>query len=267
MKRLKSTGVALGATAAGSERFGVIDRNRRTLALIASAGAVISLLAVLAVPAKAAPETFDVAIPINTIVFAAEGSVTQVASIDIDPQFAGQICDVTARSENQASVHPGNDLVVSSDSSEVTIPNVEGQAGGTVDAQGTLVLGSQVVVSLVMGPDGVFSAGMNVHLVCDLPPSSTTTTIATTTTMATTTTTAGVLPTEVTTTTVPTEVLPTEITTTTAQSATSTSVTDEVQDTEVLPFTGVDGGGLALLAMALFGLGAALLVTAREREN
>lgn len=261
MKRLKSRGVAMGATSAGT---GVFDRNRRPLALIACAGAVISLMAVLASPADAAPENFDVAIPITTIVYAAPNSVTTLASIDVDPQFAGQICDVTARSLNQGSVHPNNNLVVSSDSSSVTIPDVEGQSDGAVDATGTLILGSQVTVSLRMGSDGVFSAGMNVHLVCDFPV---TTTVQPTTTIATTTTTAEVLPTEVTTTTVPTEVLPTEITTTTAQAATSTSVSDEVLDTEVLPFTGVDGGGLSLLALALFGLGAALLVTAREREN
>ncbi|MGA8038807.1 MAG: hypothetical protein WCA93_01745 [Acidimicrobiia bacterium] len=263
MNRLKSRGVADGATSAGS---GVIDRNRRAFALLACAGAVMSLMAILASPADAAPETFDVAIPITTIVKAAPNSVTTLTSIDVDPQFAGQICDVTARSVNPDSVHPNNNLVVSSDTSSVTIPNVEGQSGGVVDATGTLTLGSQVTVSLVMGSDGVFSAGMDVHLVCDLPV--TTTVQSTTTTVASTTTTAEVLPTEVTTTTtVPTEVLPTEITTTTAQAATSTSVSDEVLDTEVLPFTGVDGGGLSLLALALFGLGAALLVTAREREN
>jgi hypothetical protein len=219
----------------------------------------MSLMAILASPADAAPETLDVAIPITTIVKAAPNSVTTLTSIDVDPQFAGQICDVTARSVNPDSVHPNNNLVVSSDTSSVTIPDVEGQSGGVVDATGTLILGSQVTVSLVMGSDGVFSAGMNVHLDC--APAVEPTTIATTTTTVPT----EVLPTEVTTTTVPTEVLPTEVTSTTA--APSTTVSDEVLDTEVLPFTGVDGGGLSLLALALFGLGAALLVTAREREN
>ena len=51
------------------------------------------------------------------------------------------------------------------------------------------MLGSEIVVSLIMGPDESFSAGLNVHVACtgDVAPTtvaSTTTTLASTTTLA-----------------------------------------------------------------------------------
>lgn len=85
-------------------------------------------------------------------------------------------------------------------------------------------------------------------------------------------TTTTTVPEETTTTTVETttptdEVLPTVITTTTTVASSSSSVEDEVEDTEVLPFTGGNNDMLALLAGGLGLLGALVLAGTRRMED
>lgn len=87
------------------------------------------------------------------------------------------------------------------------------------------------------------------------------TTIPTETTVPEVTTTVGE------TTTIPDEVLPTVITTSTTVASTSTSVEDEVEDTQVLPFTGGNNDMLALLAGGLGLLGALVLAGTRRMED
>ena len=63
-------------------------------------------------------------------------------------------------------MHPDNDLIIRSGTSEVVLQNVEDVPGGSVEAAGTLVLGPEVTVTLHMGPDAVFSAGLDVVIDC-----------------------------------------------------------------------------------------------------
>jgi hypothetical protein len=203
----------------------------------------------LSLAAAADSHGFEVSIPITTVIVnAPAGSVIVLETVEVPAEFVGQSCSVLAVSANPDSVHPNNDLVVSSGGSSVTLPDVEGVSGGNVVASGTLQLGPDIVVSLVMGPDGVFSAGMDVVVDCTPEETTTTTTIP-----------PEVLPTVVTT--VPTEVLPTVVTT----------VPTEVAPTEALPstlpFTGAESDELALIALALFGTGVLFLVATRSRRE
>jgi LPXTG-motif cell wall-anchored protein len=196
----------------------------------------------------AAVGEFNAVIPLDTRVKAAEGSRTVLATQSVPEEFAGQTCTVTARAENQASVHPGNDLVVESETS-VTLPDVERGSGSVVTAEEQIVLGSEIVVSLIMGPDESFSAGLDVHVACtgDVAPTtvaSTTTTLASTTTLAVTST---------------DDVRGTVVT--------STPEGDEVEDPETLPFTGSHDGYWVLLAGAALLLGMILVVGARRDEG
>ena len=192
---------------------------------------------------------FEVSIPITTVIVnAPAGSVIILETVEVPAQFVGQSCSVLATSANPDSVHPNNDLLVSSGGSSVTLPDVEGVSGGNVFASGTLQLGPEIVVSLLMGPDGVFSAGMDVFLDCTPVDTTPATTIP-----------PEVLPTVVTT--IPPEVLPTVVTT----------VPTEVAPTEALPstlpFTGAESDELALIALALFGTGVLFLVATRSRRE
>jgi len=209
-------------------------------------------------------EGFSLTIPLETVVFAPWFSNELLATEPVPTQFAGQSCEVAAISHNQESVHPESDLFVRSGGSEVVLLGVEDEPGGVVEASGQLVLGSEITVTLRLGPDAVFSAGLDV--VIDCAGQATTTTIeATTTTLAATTTTSEVgstsvtAPPEETTTTVEDEVLGTVVT--------STTVADEVEDLEVLPLTGSVDGAWAFLAGGLLALGGILLVGSRREES
>ena len=220
---------------------------RRALGVLAAVLAAAVVAFALVVPnARATTLGFEIIIPIDTVETGDEDSEIPLASVNVPVEFVGQECDVSAVSRNQGSVHPGNDLVVASGGSSVLLPDVEGVPGGTVEANEKLVLGSTVTVTLIMGPDEFFSAGIDVIVDCTPPP--TTTTVAPTTTLAP----------ETTSTTV--EILPTSIT-----AAPSTTV--EVEPSETLPFTGSDGGTPALLALALIGIGLLALVATRRTED
>jgi hypothetical protein len=195
------------------------DQGRRLRQVVGFAAVAIYVL-ILATAASAA-NGFEITIPVETVVRAPEGSITDFEPvIQVPEEYQGQECSVVAHAQNQGSVHPGNDLLVTSGSSQVVIPDVEAEPGGSVQGEGTLVLGSTIVVSLRMGPDEVFSAGFDVVVDCQ-PDETTTTTIevTTTTTPATTTTTA-------------------EGTTTTVPAITSTTIPDQVL---ALVFVTVEG--------------------------
>jgi hypothetical protein len=275
MKRLKTTGANAGGggqfcggEGRGQAETSINGANGRSLAI-----AVLILVTMLmtigfagSAAAVAGDEEFTIVIPIDTVVFASEGSTTVLATTPVGEEFAGYVCSVATRAENQESVHPGNDLIVESGSSLVTLADVEGTAGGVVVGEGELELGSEIVVSLIMGPDAVFSAGFEVHLVCSLAQATTTTIAATTTTTVAATTTTG----EVGSTSV---VSPPEETPSTVDDSvggtviTNTTVADEVDDLVVLPFTGSNAGSLVAVATVTLALGGVLVVGARREET
>jgi hypothetical protein len=123
----------------------------------------------MAAPALAAPG-YSVLIPIDTVVRAPAGSQTALATSPVPEEAVGQVCSVVSHAANQRSVHPGNDLIVDSGSSQVVLPNVEGIPNSTVEATGALTLGSSIEVSLLMGEDEVFSGGFDILVECELQP-------------------------------------------------------------------------------------------------
>ena len=232
------------------------------------AGLVIVVLALLLVivmlaPAVNASSHIDIVIPVTTVVRGDEGEVFELAYEEVLEEFQGRSCAVKAVSQNQGSVHPNNDIGVVSGESGVLLEDVEAVPLGTVEGDGTLVLGTEIIVLLKLGPDGVFSAGINIEFDCTPPPPSTTTTTeaTTTTTQPESTTTTTELE-STTTTTIPDEVSPTSIVGTTTTIVSTTA--PEVSPTEeTLPFTGVESGTPAALALLLIAGGALALVGAR----
>ncbi len=110
---------------------------------------------------------YTLRVPIDTVISKVEvGSKHVLASEVVQSKYVGLSCSVNATAENQGSVHPDNDLVVSSGSSSVTLKDVERAGGVLTHAQGSLTLGSDVKVTLVMGKDKVFSGGMDVNVTC-----------------------------------------------------------------------------------------------------
>ena len=140
-------------------------------------------------------------------------------------------------------------MVASGDSS-VTLEDVERSRGVSTTANATMSLGDDITVTLIMGPDGVFSAGATASVVLDCAPPPTTTT---TTTVAPTTTTTTVAPT--TTTTVASTTTTTTVAPTTTIAGPSTTSLPPVTTTvppnpPELAFTGPG----EILALAIAGI-------------
>jgi len=199
---------------------------------------------------------FSVVIPLDTVVYIPWDSSRLLATEPVPEEFAGHSCGVSGISRNQDSVHPDNDLIIGSGASEVILENVEDEPGETLHAAGTLVLGTEVTVTLHMGPDAIFSAGIDVVIDCSQVTPTTIETTTTSTTLLTTTTSTSVPGVE-TTTTVEDEVLGTVVT--------STTLGDVVLDE--LPFTGPHDGAWLFIGGSLLALGGILVVGARRRQE
>lgn len=153
---------------------------KRILALLAAG---VAFFAIGVPPALAV----EIDISIDTVVTADEGSITLLATTDVPPDLIGSSCVGVAKAINQPSVHPGNDLIIASGDGSIVLADVEREAGLTTTTEGVLTLGPTVTVSLRMGSDGVFSAGLIVSIGDECTPPTTTTTTTeptTTTTMA-----------------------------------------------------------------------------------
>ncbi len=230
-------------------------------------------LVVFALPAGAVE---PIVIPVDTVVRGAEGEVYVLAEVATGSD-AGCEAEVSAVSENNPSVHIGNDLIIASGDDSVVIDDVEASPGLVLSADGTLLLSDTIVVMVRLGPadegrpNSIFSGGVTVSVTC-IPQETTTTTEATTssteeetttTTMATTTSTEG--PREVTTTTTTTPP-PSVLGTSTTTLPSSTTVPPVSGST--LPFTGPDQlAGTALAGGALILLGLAMMAAVREPQT
>ncbi len=212
---------------------------------------VAALTLAVASPA-AAEDMWEV--PVDTIVRSKPGVVTELVVIDVPEQQQGASCDLDVIGQNQGSIHLGNDLLVESGDSEVVVAGVEDTAFQTTPKSVEIVLGSTITVSLVMGPDEVFSGGLTLSFDCPPPPTTTTsTTTSTTQPPVSTTETPRVLTSEVT-------VAPTTVAVPTTVKAvvlgqTQTAAQPQAQ---VLASTGSRSWELALVAMALVGVGVAV---------
>lgn len=144
--------------------------------LITRISAALATLSIAASPlafgsqvATAATNSFNLTVPINTVKTGPNGSRHILATKAVEQAYRGMQCSAHATAKNQESVHPNNDLEVASNGSHVTLKNVERAGGILTTADGTLTLGSDVTVTLVMGPDTVFSGGLDVNITCEDP--------------------------------------------------------------------------------------------------
>jgi LPXTG-motif cell wall-anchored protein len=250
LKTVRGTRARLRGRAGGAILGGSEDRvaTWRLIVVTLIAGVMVFAFSQFA---NAQTTGFSVVIPLDTVVYIPWDSSRLLATEPVPEEFAGHTCGVSGISHNQDSVHPDNDLIIRSGGSEVILENVEDEPGETVHGAGTLVLGSELTVTLHMGPDAIFSAGIDVVIDCTQVTPTTIETTTTSTTLLTTTT--GVE----TTTTVEDEVLGTVVTSTTLGGV----VLDE------LPFTGPHDGAWLFIGGSLLALGGILVVGARRRQE
>ncbi len=220
---------------------------------------LVSTVGLVLMQSPASADHGDVSLLFDTVVRVGEGEVVQLASVPVDPELVGVTCSWEFHATNQKSVHLGNDLILSTGGTDTVVPGVEDAPDQVLDVAGSFQLGETVTVSLRMGPDQVFSAGLSVEVVCeaDVAPASTTSSTTSTTTS--------------TTTTAPAPTTSTPAPTTTAAPAVETEVAGEVVAAEppapAAPALAVTGPstsagpmvGLAVVLLlggiGLFGLG------------
>jgi LPXTG-motif cell wall-anchored protein len=116
----------------------------------------------------------EIVIEIDGIFRANEGDVVEVFRQDVPEAKQGLVCSGEAVAENNESAHPNNDLVLKTGGTEATMLNVEAEEGKVTPLSGTVTLGTEIIVDLLMGGDEVFSAGIVITLDCDEPPPATT---------------------------------------------------------------------------------------------
>lgn len=134
-------------------------------------------LVLLMVTPVAADERLS--LPVDTVIRAGAGSLVVLGDFGVDSDD-GSLCTQTATVEafNQSSVHPGNDIILRSGESQVVLVGVEDSPGKVTTSSSTIRVVDDVVALLRMGPDGVFSGGIEISLdlgACE--PTSTTTVV------------------------------------------------------------------------------------------
>jgi hypothetical protein len=133
---------------------------------VAFTGVLVLVFSLLNMAAAMAAPPFSADIVINETETGDEDSVELLRTISVPLEFQGQECTARSVGRNQSSVHPGNDLLVASGGTQVEIPDVERAPDAVVEGIGTLVLGSQISVSVRYGVDEFFSADLIVEVRC-----------------------------------------------------------------------------------------------------
>lgn len=200
---------------------------------------------VLGLLASAAPATAQTAIVIELSGIMGgrtEGAIELIHTEGVDASLVGATCTGVAETENNASVHEQNNVIVETGTTTATFFGVEDTPGQITPLSGPVVLGDTIDVYFQWGPDGITSLGIIITITCAPAQVTTTTTTTTTTTepppvTTTTTTTTTTEPPVVTT--LPTTTTSTTTTTTTPIITTTTGGTPEGA-------VGAGGGGTAV---------------------
>jgi hypothetical protein len=130
---------------------------------------VLATMLAFASPAGAQADNFTISLE-GVITGQTEGDIVEVANQAVAPALVGATCAVTGATANNGSVHPGNNLIIATGGTTATVPGVEEVPGQVVSGSGSVVLGSNVVVSLEFGPNGNTSGGVTLTFDCASAP-------------------------------------------------------------------------------------------------
>lgn len=148
--------------------------------------AVAVVAAPLAWVAGASAQSASIVVPLESVVTGPSGSVVTLAVVDSDASQVGLQCRAVYEADNNGSVHPGTDLLVSSGGRTIVLADIEAAAGAVTTGSGDLVLGPTITIAVRLGPDQIASMGAALSLTCALPATTSTaapTTLPTTSTL------------------------------------------------------------------------------------
>src|SRR6476646_3450023 len=85
---------------------------------------------------ETAPTVTSVSFPLTTVVTGEPGTIHDIQSSGLGADMVGQSCSVAATADNNGSLHPQSDLIISSGTDQVTVSDVEATAGGVTTGAG-----------------------------------------------------------------------------------------------------------------------------------
>jgi len=138
----------------------------------------LAVFVVLLLPAAALAQTtegFSFDLP-HQVIRDDTGTTHALGAFDVPSNLVGASCTFEAVADNNISVHPGNDVIMSSGGDSVTLPNIERAPGAVTPSNGSITLGDTINVTLFLGTDngngrGVYSGGFTVNVSCTTQPS------------------------------------------------------------------------------------------------
>lgn len=231
----------------------------------------------------ASAQSDSLTIPASTVIRGQAGDVVELGRIAVDTARAGPLCTWQATVNNQTSTHPNSDILLESNGTTLVLADVESVPNKVTSNSGSVWLAEEVVVSVRLGSEGLFSGRMVVTIDYSNCPPVTTTVPSTTEPPTVTTQEAPTTPTTQATTTAATETTVVETSTETTEdtqvegpeaSATDTSAVATTAPTTVttatasdeLPVTGSELTVPLLVAGTLI-LAAGLFLTSGVRHR
>jgi hypothetical protein len=156
------------------------DQSEKGKRIMRTGAIGLAILGALLVAAPAVAQTDHIEILLDHVLRGDPGDVYVVHTEPVDPALVGGTCSATAQTENNASEHANNDLLIVSGADAMTIPNFEAVAGQVTATTGPLTLGESITVSIRLGGDGISSEDLRIVLSCarQEPEPTTTTTAA-----------------------------------------------------------------------------------------
>lgn len=140
----------------------LVSAARRRLA--GAMSTMVLLIAVVGVAPAWAVES--IVLDQDRVLYGEEGSVHQLAEVPVDADRVGSSCTLQVHTENQFSVHPGNDLLITTGGVQSVIEDVEAEPDADRDLSAAVVLGPVLVVELRFGPHQVSSMGFDLSVEC-----------------------------------------------------------------------------------------------------
>ncbi len=120
---------------------------------------VTTAFALVALAGSATLAQQVISFPVEGITVGNPGETIVVATEAVPAEHIGWVCSGRASTVNNGSVHPGNDLTITSGTSSITIPNVEDIPSMGHEIEENMVLGDTITVSITLGSDGISSGG------------------------------------------------------------------------------------------------------------
>lgn len=131
------------------------------------AGAISTMALLIAVVGVAPAWAIEsIVLDQDRILYGEEGSTSQLAEIAVDADRVGASCTLRVHAENQFSVHPGNDLLITTGGNQSVIADVEAEPDADRDLSASIVLGPELLVELRFGPHQVSSMGFDLSVEC-----------------------------------------------------------------------------------------------------